>query len=67
MNVSKYLRGEDRHVGTARTVQPLAQSQKQWRNLTRKERDWLICTEFHGDLDRLIRAAIAKFKKKQIG
>jgi hypothetical protein len=36
MNVGRYLRGEDRHVGTARTTQP-QQPQRTWVGLTDKE------------------------------
>ena len=33
MNVGRYLRGEDRHVGTARTTQP-QQPRRTWVGLT---------------------------------
>ena len=36
MNVGRYLRGEDRHVGTARTTQP-QQPQRTWVGLTDEE------------------------------
>jgi hypothetical protein len=36
MNVGRYLRGEDRHVGTARTTQP-QQPQRTWVGLTEEE------------------------------
>ena len=36
MNVGRYLRGEDRHVGTARTTQ-FQQPQRTWVGLTDKE------------------------------
>jgi hypothetical protein len=36
MNVGRYLRGEDRHVGTARTTQP-QQPQRTWVGLTEDE------------------------------
>ena len=36
MNVGRYLRGEDRHVGTARTTQ-FQQPQRTWVGLTRTE------------------------------
>ena len=36
MNVGRYLRGEDRHVGTARTTQ-FQQPQRTWVGLTRME------------------------------
>jgi hypothetical protein len=37
MNVGRYLRGEDRHVGTARTTQ-FQQPQRTWVGLT--DKDW---------------------------
>ena len=36
MNVGRYLRGEDRHVGTARTTQ-FQQPQRTWVGLTDEE------------------------------
>jgi hypothetical protein len=36
MNVGRYLRGEDRHVGTARTTQ-FQQPQRTWVGLTEEE------------------------------
>ena len=36
MNVGRYLRGEDRHVGTARTTQ-FQQPQRKWVGLTDDE------------------------------
>jgi hypothetical protein len=36
MNVGRYLRGKDRHVGTARTTQP-QQPQRTWVGLTEDE------------------------------
>ena len=38
MNVGRYLRGEDRHVGTARTTQ-FQQPQRTWVGLTWEEID----------------------------
>ena len=41
MNVGRYLRGEDRHVGTARTTQ-FQQPQRTWVGLTDGEVDKMI-------------------------
>ena len=38
MNVGRYLRGEDRHVGTARTTQPQP-PQRTWVGLTEQQRN----------------------------
>ena len=38
MNVGRYLRGEDRHVGTARTTQ-FQQPQRTWVGLTDDEKN----------------------------
>jgi len=42
MNVGRYLRGEDRHVGTARTTQ-FQQPQRTWVGLTDEEISDLWC------------------------
>jgi len=42
MNVGRYLRGEDRHVGTARTTQPQP-PQRPWVGLT--EEDYVLVNQ----------------------
>jgi hypothetical protein len=43
MNVGRYLRGEDCHVGTARTTQPQPK-QREWVELT--EEDYVLVNQF---------------------
>jgi hypothetical protein len=42
MNVGRYLRGEDRHVGTARTTQPQP-PQRTWVGLT--DEDYVLVNQ----------------------
>jgi len=63
MNVGRYLRGEDRHVGTARTTQPQP-PQRTWVGLTDDEKRQLFEREdYQGWLD-YINAIEAKLRSK---
>ena len=67
MNVGRYLRGEDRHVGTARTTQPQP-PQRTWVGLTDEEIDYFIVHRLtiatKNNLAALIRICEAKLKEK---
>ena len=67
MNVGRYLRGEDRHVGTARTTQPQP-PQRTWVGLTDEEIDYFIVHRLtiatKNNLVALIRICEAKLKEK---
>ena len=63
MNVGRYLRGEDRHVGTARTTQPQP-PQRTWVGLDDGEKRQLFEREdYQGWLD-YINAIEAKLRSK---
>lgn len=67
MNVGRYLRGEDRHVGTARTTQ-FQQPQRTWVGLTDEEIDGLhmeVKVRLMGTFDTkdIYRAIEAKLKE----
>jgi hypothetical protein len=70
MNVGRYLRGEDRHIGTARTTQPHP-PQRTWVGLTKKEillvnekQDESIIAAPDNELIQFSRAIEAKLKEK---
>jgi hypothetical protein len=71
MNVGRYLRGEDRHVGTARTTQPQP-PQRTWVGLTDKVITKVVDSMPRGikgwmsdwDLYDYARAIEAKLKEK---
>ncbi len=69
MNVGRYLRGEDRHVGTARTTQ-FQQPQRTWVGLTADEiwDEWLEQSKpernTHNFVVAFTRAIEAKLKEK---
>ena len=66
MNVGRYLRGEDRHVGTARTTQ-FQQPQRTWVGLTDEEIVLISadCAASHQHMDiHFARAIEAKLKAK---
>jgi hypothetical protein len=71
MNVGRYLRGEDRHVGTARTTQPQP-PQRTWVGLTDKAITKVVDSMPRGingwmsdwDLYDYARAIEAKLKEK---
>jgi hypothetical protein len=66
MNVGRYLRGEDRHVGTARTTQP-QQPQRTWVGLTEDEIVLISadCAASHQHTDiHFARAIEAKLRSK---
>jgi hypothetical protein len=62
MNVGRYLRGEDRHVGTARTTQ-FQQPQRTWVGLTLDEQGDLY-SEYSENPALLYRAIEAKLRSK---
>ena len=61
MNVGRYLRGEDRHVGTARTTQ-FQQPQRTWVGLTDEEVTQII--EMGLGIRDSIETALDKLKEK---
>jgi hypothetical protein len=68
MNVGRYLRGEDRHVGTARTTQ-FQQPQRTWVTLTEDEIVLISadCASTHQHTDiHFAKAIEAKLKDKNI-
>ena len=67
MNVGRYLRGEDRHVGTARTTQP-QQPQRTWIGLTDEEKNsfWKADQMTQEEWDKLFNAIEAKLKDKNV-
>jgi len=62
MNVGRYLRGEDRHVGTARTTQPQP-PQRTWVGLTEQDLDYLCNLAYTGD-EEFALAVQAKLMEK---
>ena len=61
MNVGRYLRGEDRHVGTARTTQ-FQQPQRTWVGLTEDEADKIY--KDGNTFGEMMRMVEAKLKEK---
>jgi hypothetical protein len=66
MNVGRYLRGEDRHVGTARTTQP-QQPQRTWVGLTEDEVFEISNKMPYADRFDFAEAIEAKLKEKNNG